>query len=61
MQKVRETFEKIDAVAVVAVDFESKTATVTTKAGQTLTRDTVEKAFAGSTYGVTSFADRAGG
>ena len=55
MKKVRETFEHMDPVASVDVDFEAKTATVTTKPGKTLTRQAVEKAFAGSTYGVTKF------
>jgi copper chaperone CopZ len=61
VKKVRETFEQMDEVAAVAVDFDGKTATVTAKPGKTLTRAAVENAFAGSTYGVTTFVDRAGG
>jgi len=60
VQKVRETFQKMDAVAMVDVDFDAKTATVTTKPGQALTREAVEKAFAGSSYGVTSYRESAG-
>ena len=56
VQKVRETFEKMPEVGAVDIKFDTKVAVVDTKPGQTLTRDAVEKAFAGSTYGVTTFS-----
>ncbi len=37
------------------MDFEAKTATVTMKAGQTLSKDACDKAFEGSKYKVAKF------
>ena len=61
VEKVREAFVKLDEVAAVRVDFETKTVTLTAKPGRTVTRAGAEQALAGSTYGVTSFEERAGG
>ena len=61
MKKVRETFEQMDEVAAVEVDFDAKTATLTARPGKTIGRDACEKALAGSSYGVTTFAARGGG
>ena len=55
VKKVRETLTGITDVEKVDVDFKAKTATVTMKAGKSLTKDAVEKAFKGSAYGVSSF------
>jgi Cu+-exporting ATPase len=59
--RVRETLSKVDGVASVDIDFEAKTATLTCAPGKTVSRAAVEKAFAGSPYGVTSFSERTGG
>lgn len=61
MEKVRETFERLDEVAVVQIDFEAKTATLTTRPGRILTRATAEKALAATAYGLVSFEEATGG
>ncbi len=52
---VREALETLPEVQDVAIDFAAKTATITTHAGETLTRDQVHKALKGSGFGVTTF------
>lgn len=52
---MRAALSKIDGVASVEADFATKIATVTMKAGKTLTRAECEEAFKGTKYGVQSF------
>ncbi len=54
-QKVRETLLKLDSVQEVAVDFETKLATVKAKAGSELARDTVESALKGAGFELSAF------
>jgi len=44
-------------VASVDADFDTKTATITTQPGRTITQADCEKAFEGSRYGVASFEE----
>ena len=43
-------------VAAVDINFQQKTATVTTKAGQSLTKNRVEEVLKAKGYGVTAFS-----
>jgi copper chaperone CopZ len=52
---VRAALEKIDGVASIDADFETKIATITMQPGKTLTKADCEKAFEGTKYGVASF------
>lgn len=52
---VREALKTLPEVQNVAIDFNAKTATITTFAAKTLTREQVHKALKGSGFGVTSF------
>jgi copper chaperone CopZ len=52
---VREAIKTLPEVADVSVDFETKTATITTRAAATLTREQVHKALKGSGFGVGTF------
>lgn len=57
---VREALKTLPEVEDVAIDFEAKTATITTRAAQTLTREQVHKALKGSGFGVTTFEPQPG-
>ncbi len=52
---MRAALEKIDGVASVDADFETKIATIKMKPGKALTRADCEKAFEGTRYGIVSF------
>lgn len=52
---VREALKTLPEVEDVAIDFEAKTATITTRGAQVLTREQVHKALMNSGFGVTSF------
>lgn len=58
---VREALKTLPEVEDVSVDFESKTATITTRAAQILTREQVHKALKGSGFGVTTFEPQPNG
>ena len=52
---VREALKTLPEVEDVAIDFEAKTATITTRAAQGLTREQVHKALKNSGFGLTTF------
>lgn len=52
---VREALKTMPEVEDVAIDFAAKTATITTRASQVLTRDQVHKVLKGSGFGVITF------
>jgi hypothetical protein len=57
VERVRAILTSIGGVEKVAIDFPSKSATITMGAGRSLTRQACEDAFAKSPYGVASFAE----
>ncbi len=55
MKAVQKTVSSLDGVEKAEVDFDSKTVTITMKAGKTLTKEALDKAFEGSKFSVSSF------
>jgi len=53
---VRAALSKIEGVASVEVDFDTKKASVTMQPGKSLTREDCDKAFTGTHYSVDTFA-----